>query len=151
MKNPIALNVPMVDLTDTTIMSALLDSLLDDTIRCLSHYDDENDSMEQQMEMVAVTCAVIRGDVEAMPLADPQETSRIAERLKRYFLQQGHLRDFTATVQDNGEYIFMALCLLTKDFVQLLMVWNESDETEEVFALRRRALVAEWVKRFMND
>lgn len=151
MSKAVALNASLVDLADSTMLATLFNSLLDESLRCLAESDDENEGMEKQMEMVGFTCAIIRGDVEAMPLADPTETARIAERLKRYF---GHQEDFQAiaqTVQDNGEYIFMALCLLTKDFVQLLMISNESQETHEVFHLRREALVAEWVKRFLTN
>lgn len=149
MQKAVALNASLIDLTDPTILSALFDSLLDETMRCLSENEDENEGMEKQMEMVAFTSAILRGDVTAMPLADMKQPQAIAARLKAYFAQLQETKALAGTVQDDGEYIFIALCLMTKDFVQLLMTSSQADETQEVFDLRRDALVAEWVKRFL--
>ncbi len=149
MEKAIAMNASMIDLSDATILSTLFDSLLDETMRCLSESEDENAGMEQQMEMVAFTCAIIRGDVTAMPLVDATQPMKIAARLKQYFESTPELEEFAKSVKDNGEFIFMALCLMTKDFVQLMLVSSEAEESQEVFDLRRDALVADWVKRFI--
>lgn len=149
MQKAVALNASLIDLTDPTILSALLDSLLDETMRCLSESEDENVGLEKQMEMVAFTSAILRGDVGAMPLADEKQPSVIASRLKAYFAQLEETKVLVETVQDDAEYLFIALCMMTKDFVQLLMTSSQADETQEVFDLRRDALVAEWVKRFL--
>lgn len=42
MQKAVALNASLIDLTDPTILSALFDSLLDETMRCLSESEDEN-------------------------------------------------------------------------------------------------------------
>lgn len=149
MQKAVALNASLIDLTDSTILSTLFDSLLDETMRCLSECDDENEGLEKQMEMVAFTSAILRGDVGAMPLADEKQPAVIAARLKAYFSGIKDTQVLVETVQDDGEYIFIALCMMTKDFVQLLMTSSQADETQEVFDLRRDALVAEWVKRFL--
>ena len=149
MQKAVALIASLIDLTDPTILSALLDSLLDETMCCLSESEDENVGLEKQMEMVAFTSAILRGDVGAMPLADEKQPSVIASRLKAYFAQLEDTKVLVETVQDDGEYLFIALCMMTKDFVQLLMTSSQADETQEVFDLRRDALVAEWVKRFL--
>ena len=149
MQKAVALNASLIDLTDPTILSALFDSLLDETMRCLSESEDENVGLEKQMEMMAFTSAILRGDVGAMPLADEKQPSVIASRLKVYFAQLEETKVVGETVQDDAEYLFIALCMMTKDFVQLLMTSSQADETQEVFDLRRDALVAEWVKRFL--
>ena len=118
-------------------------------MRCLSESEDENEGLEKQMEMVAFTSAILRGDVGAMPLADEKQPAVIASRLKTYFAGLEDTRALVETVQDDGEYLFIALCMMTKDFVHLLMTSSQADETQEVFDLRRDALVAEWVKRFL--
>ena len=77
---------------------------------------------------------------------------KLALRLKDSLFREGLITEVLPVVVKTRtqDYVFLAAMLMVRQFVALLRDSEEKKESPEVFDLRRTALVADWVHRFLG-
>ena len=77
---------------------------------------------------------------------------KLALRLKDSLFREGLITEVLPVVVKTRtqDYVFLAAMLMVRQFVDLLRDSEEKKESPDVFDLRRTALVADWVNRFLG-
>lgn len=149
MSTEVALNISELDLDQPDVVHGLIDYIFQETLDALCE-EEQTSGLERQTDLLEAMNAILQNDVDDLPLMDETYPDRLAKRLKAALHQVQGLDEYLEVIKNEREYIYVALWLIIKDFLELLMVSADENDTEEVLALRREALANTWVKRFCD-
>ena len=150
MSGEVALNISELDLDQPDVVYGLIDYIFEETLEALCE-EEQTSGLERQTDLLEAMNAILQNQVQELPLMDESYPDRLAKRLNTSLHQVQGLDEYLEVIKNEREYIYVALWLIIKDFLELLMVSSEDGDTQEVLALRRQALANTWVKRFCNE
>lgn len=152
MSNQLDVRPEVIHLSDPIELSSFFDGYLDFVLELFDRAK-EAEELSNLITSHAQFMASMFTEKTPMVVLDEEDFGdKLALRLKDSLFREGLITEVLPVVVKTRtqDYVFLAAMLMVRQFVDLLRDSEEKKESPDVFDLRRTALVADWVNRFLG-
>ena len=152
MSNQLDVRPEAIHLSDPIELSSFFDGYMDFVLELFDRAK-EAEELSNLITSHAQFMASMFTEKTPMVVLDEEDFGdKLALRLKDSLFREGLITEVLPVVVKTRtqDYVFLAAMLMVRQFVDLLRDSEEKKESPDVFDLRRTALVADWVNRFLG-
>lgn len=142
----------VLHLSDPIELSSFFDGYLDFVLDLFDRAEEAEELSNSITSHAQFMASMFTEKTPMVVLDEDNFGDKLALRLKTSLTSDGLITEvLPVVVQTHAQdYVFLAAMLMVRQFVDLIRDSEEKKESPDVFDLRRTALVADWVNRFLG-
>ena len=152
MSNDIDIKPGMLDLKNPDELACLFDDYLDYTLDFIEKSENADDFSEKISDHALLLTMGFTMRTPMLGLDDELFGEKLGYRLKDSLCKDGLLAPDSPVLLSTkaSDFIFVAAVLMAQQFMEVIKDCSMNDSSSEVVELRRKALVRNWVDRFLG-